>query len=41
MNRYYKILPEDLICRGFQYHEGLNIDTNTIDADECSYGLMV
>ena len=39
MSTYYKILPEDLICRGFQYHEGLNIDKNTIDEDECSYGL--
>ena len=39
MSTYYKVLPEDLICRGFQYHEGLNIDTNTIDEYECSYGL--
>ena len=39
MSRYYKILPENLICRDFQYQEGLNIDTNTIDEDECSYGL--
>ena len=39
MSTYYKILPEDLICRGFQYKEGLNIDTNTIDENECSYGL--
>ena len=39
MNKYYKILPEDLNCRGFQYHEGLNIDTNTINEYECSYGL--
>lgn len=39
MSTYYKILPEDLICRGFQYHEGLNIDTNTIDKNESGYGL--
>ena len=39
MSTYYKILPEDLVCRGFQYHEGLNIDKNTIDEYECSYGL--
>ena len=39
MSKYYKILPEDLKCRGFQYHEGLNIDTNIIDAKKCSYGL--
>ena len=39
MSRYYKILPEDLNCRGFQYHEGLNIDTNKIDEYQDSYGL--
>lgn len=39
MGTYYKILPEDLICKGFQYQEGLNIDTNEIDEDEYSYGL--
>ena len=39
MSTYYKVLPEDLNCRGFQYKEGLNIDTNTIDENECSYGL--
>ena len=39
MSTYYKILPDNLICRDFQYKEGLNIDTNTIDEYECSYGL--
>ena len=39
MSTYYKILPEDLNCRGFQYHEGLNIDINKINAEECGYGL--
>ena len=39
MSTYYKILPDNLICRDFQYQEGLNIDTNTIDEYECSYGL--
>ena len=39
MNTYYKILPQNLKCRGFQYHEGLNVDINKIDAEECSYGL--
>lgn len=39
MSRYYKILPKDLNCMGFQYHEGLNIDTNKIDAGKCGYGL--
>ena len=39
MSTYYKILPEDLNCKGFQYHEGLNVDTNEIDEDEFSYGL--
>ena len=39
MSTYYKILPQNLKCRGFQYHEGLNIDINKIDAEECSYGL--
>ena len=39
MSTYYKILPQNLKCRGFQYHEGLNIDTNKIDAKKYSYGL--
>ena len=39
MSTYYKILPENLICRRFQYREGLNIDTNKIDTGECGYGL--
>lgn len=37
--KYYKVLPENLKCRGFQYHEGLNIDTNLINNEECSNGL--
>lgn len=28
--KYYKILPEDLSQRGFQCHEGLNIETNEV-----------
>ena len=39
MSKYYKILPENLICRGFQYQEGLNIDTKPIDECQNSYGL--
>ena len=39
MSTYYKILKEDLNCRGFQYQEGLNIDTNEITPYECDNGL--
>ena len=39
MSTYYKVLPEDLICREFQYHEGLNIDINPIDEEKYGYGL--
>ena len=37
--RYYKILPKDLICLDFQYHEGLNVDKHKIDDKEYGYGL--
>lgn len=37
MSQYYKILPDSLICRGFQYQEGLNIHPKgmkpCVDAD--------
>ena len=39
MSTYYKILPENLKCKGFQYHEGLNIDTNEITPYRCDNGL--
>ena len=39
MSMYYKILPEDLNCRGFQYHEGLNIDSKEITPYMCENGL--
>ena len=39
MSKFYKILPENLVCKAFQYHEGLNIDTNRIDKYKCGYGL--
>ena len=39
MSKFYKILPEDLICRGFQYREGLNIDTKKITPYRCDNGL--
>ena len=39
MSMYYKILPEDLNCKGFQYQEGLNIDTKKITPYKCDNGL--
>ena len=39
MSTYYKILKEDLNCRGFQYQEGLNIDSKEITPYECDNGL--
>ena len=39
MSTYYKILPEDLNCKGFQYQEGLNIDTKKITPYKCDNGL--
>ena len=39
MSTYYKILPEDLNCKGFQYQEGLNIDTKEITPYKCDNGL--
>ena len=39
MGKYYKILPKDLICKGFQYQEGLNIDTKKITPYKCDNGL--
>ena len=39
MSKYYKILPENLKCKGFQYQEGLNIDTNLVTPCKFSYGL--
>ena len=39
MSRYYKILPRDLKCRRFQYHEGLNIDSKEITPYVCDCGL--
>lgn len=39
MSRYYKILPENLNCDGFQYHEGFNIDVHKIDECILGYGL--
>ena len=39
MSKYYKILPENMCCLGFQYKEGLNIDTNTIDKERFGCGL--
>jgi ankyrin repeat protein len=37
--KYYKILPESLKCKDFQYQEGLNVDTKLINGEECSNGL--
>ena len=39
MGTYYKILPKNLKCREFQYHEGLNIDTKEITPYACDNGL--
>ena len=39
MSTYYKILPEGLNCKGFQYQEGLNIDTKEITPYKCDNGL--
>lgn len=39
MSKYYKILPENMCCLGFQYQEGLNIDTNKVDKERFGYGL--
>ena len=39
MSIYYKILPADLVCKGFQYHEGLNIDTKEVTPYICDNGL--
>ena len=39
MSRYYKILPENMCCKGFQYQEGLNIDTKKITPRQCDNGL--
>lgn len=37
--KFYKILPSNMICRGFQYKEGLNIDIQPFNDKECPNGL--
>lgn len=38
---YFKILNKDLCHRGFQYKEGLNVDTNEFDpSPKCGGGLF-
>ena len=39
MSTYYKILPQNLKCKGFQYKEGLNIDSKEITPYRCDNGL--
>lgn len=41
MKKYYKILDEDMVMRGFKYKVGLNVDTRELkeNIDSCSAGL--
>lgn len=41
MEKYYKILREDMVMRGFKYKVGLNVDTKELKEDiyDCGAGL--